>query len=211
MKIKRKILMLLMITLGLCLLNNIVKNKNEIIRVRRDINYTEKAVYPEDILGVKVKSEIIEVSRARPGVKRTIKYIVIHETDNYNRGVGAKNHAIFLKNNNTSATSWHYTVDDKEIYHHVPDNEIAHHVGDKAGNYYGIGIELCVNKDGNFENTFHNGAKLVAYLIKEYGLDITSIKMHHHFIDKDCPNKILKDKRFLEFKGLVRKYFDDLS
>ena len=42
--------------------------------------------------------------------------------------------------------SWHYTVDDHEIYHHLPDDETAYHAGDgmekNGGNMNGIGIEM---------------------------------------------------------------------
>lgn len=115
-------------------------------------------------------------------------------------GVGAKNHAKFLKNNISAGTSWHYTVDSKEIYHHIPDNEIAYHAANDIGNEYGIGIELCVNQDGNFNKTFENATKLVAYLLKEYDLTINDIKTHHDFSGKDCPHLILKAGRISEFK-----------
>lgn len=168
--------------------------------------YTKESVFPDNVYGVPVKTMLIDEGVARPKTKRLIKYVVIHETDNFENGVGASNHATYLKNNNDSPTSWHYTVDDYEIYHHIPDNEIAHHAGDKEGNTYGIGIELCVNKDGNFDKTFDIGAKLVAYLLKSYGLDIDAIKTHHDFTGKDCPNKILKTKRLEEFKNKVKEY-----
>ena len=157
-----------------------------------------------------VYTELIDTgTNARNGQKRKIKYIVIHETDNYEQGVGAKNHAIYLKNNNSSATSWHYTVDDKEIYHHIPDNERANHAGNDVGNEYGIGIELCVNEDGNFEKTFDNAAKLVAYLLNEYNLTINDIKTHHDFSGKDCPHLILQNNRMEEFKAKVKYYYDN--
>jgi len=165
-----------------------------------DTRLTETSSFPTDVYGVPVHTELIEEdTNARPGTKRKIKYIVVHETDNFIAGTGAKNHAAFLSNNNEEATSWHYTVDDTEIYHHIPDNEIANHAGERTGNLYGIGIELCVNEDGNFEKTFDNAAKLVAYLIKEYGLTIDAIKTHHDFSGKDCPHSILEDDRMDEF------------
>lgn len=175
------------------------KSKNE-------LNITETSAFPDNVYGVPVYTELIDEGIARPTTKRLVKYIVLHETDNFINGVGAKNHATYLKNNNESSTSWHYTIDDHEIYHHIPDNEIAHHAGDKEGNTYGIGIELCVNKDGNFNKAFDNGAKLVAYLLEFYDLDITAIKTHHDFTGKDCPNNILKNKRLDEFKNTVNYY-----
>lgn len=184
---------------------NIENNETAI----KKLDYTEESVFPNNVYGVPVETEIIPEGVSRPTTKRLIKYIVIHETDNFEAGVGARNHATYLKNNNESPTSWHYTVDDHEIFHHIPDNEIAHHAGDKEGNTYGIGIELCVNKDGDFNKTFDNGAKLVAYLLKAYDLDIDAIKTHHDFTGKDCPNNILKNKRLDEFKNRVREYLSE--
>ncbi|MDE5830329.1 MAG: N-acetylmuramoyl-L-alanine amidase, partial [Clostridia bacterium] len=160
-----------------------------------------------EVYGTKVHTALIESgTEARPGKNRKIKYIVIHETDNTSKGADAKNHSEFLSKNNKTSTSWHYTVDQKEIYHHIPDNEVAHHAATEKGNLYGIGIELCVNEDGNFEKTFENGAKLVAYLLQEYNLEINDIKTHNDFSGKDCPHNILKANRMEEFKSKVKSY-----
>ncbi len=174
--------------------------------ITKKLDYTEESVFPDDVYGVSVITDIIDQSEARPMTKRLIKYIVIHETDNFEIGVGARNHATYLKNNNDREASWHYTVDDHEIYHHIPDNEIAFHAGSEDGNTYGIGIELCVNKDGKFNKTFDNAARLVAYLLKSYNLGIEDIKTHHDFTGKECPNKILKSNRLDEFKSKVKEY-----
>ncbi len=172
----------------------------------RVLSYTAKSSFPKDVYGTPVYTAIISEGPARPMIKRKIKYIVIHETDNFAKGVGAQNHANFLSYNNTSTTSWHYTVDDHEIYHHIPDNEIAYHAGEKVGNEFGIGIELCVNDDGDFTKTFENAAKLVAYLLKEYDLDISALKTHHDFSGKDCPHKILSTNRMPEFQTKIAYY-----
>ncbi len=166
---------------------------------------TEKSCFPADVYGVAVNGALVDSgTKARPGVKRKIKYIVIHETGNFSKGANAKNHAQYLlRTSKRDYTSWHYTVDEHEIYHHIPDNEIAFHAASKIGNYYGVGIEICVNEDGNFNTSFENAVKLVAYLIKEYELDIDSIKTHNDFSGKDCPHIILKYNRLDEFKNKV--------
>ena len=166
---------------------------------------TEKSVFPDNVFGVTVHTSILERGKdTRIGVKRKIKYIVLHETDNVDKGANAKCHANYLVKNSDFPKSWHYTVDSKEIYHHVPDNEVAYHAADRIGNLNGIGIELCVNKDGDFEKTFENATKLVAYLIKEYNLDINSIKTHQDFSGKFCPRNILQNNRLDEFKDKVK-------
>ena len=91
----------------------------------------------------------------RPGIKREVKFIVIHETGNPSEGADAKAHSDYLLNGGEGTTSWHYTVDDHEIYHHIPDSEVSWNAGDRrqepGGNMNGISIELCVNQDGDFE------------------------------------------------------------
>ena len=176
----------------------------------RQSNYNTADVnIPDELYGFKVKARLIQSgTQARTGKKRKIKYIVIHETDNTSVGADASNHAKYLSENNKTSTSWHYTVDDKEIYNHIPDNEVAHHAATEKGNLYGIGIELCVNEDGNFEKTFENGAKLVAYLLKTYNLNINDIKTHNDFSGKDCPHNILRDNKMGEFKEKVKKYIN---
>lgn len=200
------LLLLLFLVIGIFFL--LKKRREENKEEVKELRYTyQESVFPESVFTIPVYTELIdENTSTRPMTKRIIKYIVLHETDNYERGVGAKNHANYLKYNNDSSTSWHYTVDDYEIYHHIPDDEVAHHAKDDVGNQYGIGIELCVNSDGNFEATFENGAKLVAYLLKAYNLGIDSLKTHHDFSGKDCPHLILENNRLEEFKNRVRYY-----
>lgn len=211
----RALVILLIIVIILIVIRIIIKKESTEVAnfegnaLARESKINETSSFPTEVYGVPVHTQLIEEdTNARPGTKRKIKYIVIHETDNFIEGTGAKNHAAFLSDNNTEATSWHYTVDDTEIYHHIPDNEIANHAGVREGNLYGIGIELCVNGDGNFEKTFDNATKLVAYLIKEYDLTIEAIKTHQDFSGKDCPHSILEDDRMDEFIEKVEKLLD---
>lgn len=151
-----------------------------------------------------------EGSASRPGVLRDIKYVVIHETDNFSEGAGAAAHGAFLLNHaDTQELSWHYTVDDHEIYHHLPDNEAAFHASDhldkNGGNLNGIGVELCVNADGEYENTLLNGALLTATLLHEYNLSIRDVKQHRDFSGKICPARLIEDDRWEEFLAYVER------
>ena len=148
---------------------------------------SSEGIFPTEVFGVPVHTSLMSADiEARTAIKREIKYIVIHETDNTNEGANAERHSDYLNRGISGETSWHYTVDDTEIYHHVPDDEIAWHAGDTknpdGGNAHGIGIELCVNCDGDFEKTFENGAKLTAYLLCAYRLDITAVTQHADYI-----------------------------
>lgn len=177
---------------------------------------TKERPETDNIMGVPVTYDyILEDSGGRPGIRRKIRYVVIHETANHREGANAKAHSLYLQDGGDGSTSWHYTVDDHEIYHHVPDSEVAWHAGDKlknpGGNLNGIGIELCVNDDGDFEKTFDNGAKLTAFLLNEYSLGIEDVKQHYDFNGKNCPMTIRETDRWQEFLTLTEKYLHELQ
>ncbi len=162
----------------------------------------------ENAYGLTVVNNILpDESPLRTHIPRNIKYIVIHETGNPSSTANAQAHNHYLECNGDGSTAWHYTVDERIAYHHIPDDEIAYHAG--KGNRSGIGIELCVNQGGDFEKTFYNGAKLTAKLIDIYGLSVHSIKQHADFMDKNCPENIRNNDRWIEFLSLVQEYLEE--
>ena len=173
-------------------------------------------LYPESVLGVPMYTQLVaEGDSARPGIERHIKYVVIHETGNFAHGADAKRHSLYITENNKTDTSWHYTVDDHSIYHHIPDTEVAWHAGDSlkknGGNLCGIGVEICVNRDGDFEKAFDNAARLTAYLVENYDLSVDDVKQHGDFINKNCPQSIRDEGRTEEFKERVKKYLQEIK
>ena len=170
-------------------------------------------VYLNEALDVPVRTVLLtRGSAGRPGIEREIRYLVIHETANPGEGTGAKSHSNYLQaGGDGKGTSWHYTVDDHEIYRHVPDDEVAYHASSADGNTYGIGIELCVNEDGDFEKTFDNGARLAACLLKAYGLSANDLRQHGDFTEKNCPQTIRNTGRWGEFTQQVKGYLKGLE
>ncbi len=173
-------------------------------------------VFPEKVFDVPMYTQLVaEGDAARPGIERRIKYVVIHETGNFAKGADAEAHGVYLTENNRTTTSWHYTVDEDSIYHHIPDTEVAWHAGDSltknGGNLCGIGVEICVNRDGDFEKAFDNAAKLTAYLIKTYNLSIHDIRQHGDFISKNCPETIRNQGRSEEFVNLAHEYLKQIK
>ena len=163
-------------------------------------------------MAVSIIEQIIPSTNAnRPGGNYTKSYITIHETGNKAAGAGAKNHANWLSNGANGEIGYHYTVDDHEIYHHIPDNEKAWHAGDGAGgtgNLHSIGIELCVNTDGDFEQTKKNAAWLVAKLMEDYSIPIGSVVQHNHWSGKNCPQTIRETGTWEAFLALCRAELD---
>jgi N-acetylmuramoyl-L-alanine amidase len=121
-------------------------------------------------------------------------WISIHETDNTNKGADALAHAKLQYNGNVRVASWHFSVDDREIYQSIPTNEIAWANGDGrgTGNMQSISIELCVNRDGDFEKTKENAVWLVQYLMKKYSIPISNVVQHNRWTGKNCPRNLRK-------------------
>ena len=114
-----------------------------------------------------------------------MQYITLHDTGNPARGANALNHAKYLKNG--PSVSWHYTVDDIRVVQHLPDSESAWHTGTNKGNTTSIGIEVCINSDGNLKAAYDRAAVLCATLCRAHGIPAANIVQHNFWNGKDCP------------------------
>ncbi|KMN45813.1 S-layer homology domain-containing protein [Bacillus sp. LK2] len=170
-----------------------------------------------DIYGVPLKEMIVPTGNEniRPGYAMKPKYITIHETDNYSVGANARNHAQYLYSQATGTTdrsaSWHFTVDDKEIYQHLPLNENGWHAGDGAegtGNRESIAIEIAVNQDGDYNKAVENARKLAAYLMGELNIPLENVKKHQFWSGKNCPAIMIKNNAWEPFLQGTKAYYD---
>ena len=150
--------------------------------------------------------------RGRTGELRQIRWLVIHETGNTEAGADAAMHNRYLhsKEQKEIPLSWHYTVDDHQIYHHLPDAERGYHASDSSvkggGNECGIGIEICVNADGDYDKAVDNAAHLAARLLKQYHLTISDVKQHGDFTSKNCPERLRQGDRYAQFLEKIKQY-----
>lgn len=146
--------------------------------------------------GLRIQARYIDAGRKnRPGGVNPCGYITIHETGNAARGADAAAHGSYLNSaaGEAALVSWHYTVDDHAIVQHLPDGETAYHAGDGpkgTGNARSIGVEICVNADGDFAKARENAASLVRLLMEEHGIHIGHVVQHNHWNGKDCPYTI---------------------
>ncbi|WZY00370.1 N-acetylmuramoyl-L-alanine amidase [Bacillus sp. FSL W7-1360] len=137
----------------------------------------------------------------RPGTKIKPSYITVHETANTAKRADAASHARYLKNGAGGRdVSWHFTVDDHTIIQHLPTNEKGWHAGAEANNK-SIGVELCVNSDGDFEKTKKNAAWLIKKLMKEHRISLGNVVTHKHWTGKQCPARLLNE--WSTFKRLI--------
>ena len=148
-----------------------------------------------------IKTKLIQTNTAaRSGYALTPKYISIHNTGNTNVSADAENHAIYMQGSGKNSTaSYHYVVDDKEIYKLLPDNEVAWHAGDGengTGNRQSLAIEICENADGNLLNATNNAVELTVYLMKLYNIPLKNVVQHNYWSGKNCPNRIRKGEPY---------------
>lgn len=154
-----------------------------------------------------IEQDLIPVgSKNRPGRKNPMRYLTLHETGNESVGADARAHARYLK---TAAVSWHYTVDDTRAVQHLPDGEDAFHAGDGSGegNRASIGIEVCVNRDGDLAQAYRNTAELCRMLCQKHKIPYENIVFHHKWNGKDCPKNLRRNQPFSfeTFLALVRE------
>ena len=143
------------------------------------------------------------------GVKIKPIAIVIHETDNWNKGANALAHYNYWNTNSKANSSAHFVVDDSNIIQLAELDWRCWHVGDNRGysiysNDNTIGIEICVNAGGNYSKARQNCIDLVKHLLQVTGLKVTDVKRHKDVSGKKCPrNMIDNPSLWIDFKNQV--------
>lgn len=153
---------------------------------------------------VKIKKQLVSSRASTYGNGNAKKYITIHETANTNKGANAQVHAN-LQSNGYSA-SWHWSVDDKEAIQSFPHTVRCWHAGNTQGNNESIGIEICVNSDGNFKDAVKNAAALIKKIMKQEGIPLTNVVQHNHWSGKHCPTNLRNGSKGItwnQFKNMI--------
>ena len=170
----------------------------------------------------------------RPGLRmhyslRAVRGIVVHWTANRARGADANAHRSYF-NQGLRAASAHYVTDSERYVLCVPEREVAFHCGDRplgrykaAGqslmqgykgltpNFFTVGIELCVNADGDWTATYARGARLAAWLLRKHMLSPADLYRHYDITGKGCPQMMLKQAEWDAFKAAVRREWDGMD
>ena len=99
-------------------------------------------------------------------------YLTIHQTGNTAAGANAKAHHN-LQARSGIGYGWHWQVDDEMAIQTHDHAFKIWHAGDGRGkgNTESISIEICVNIDGDYNQSVENGAKLAAMILKEENID----------------------------------------
>lgn len=141
----------------------------------------------------------------------SIRYLVIHDTGNPNKGAGALAHQNYVENN-TRGASAHYFVDDKVIVQYVGDSLSAGSIGDGKGKYgitnaNSLSIEMCINSDGDYAKTYKNTVELAKNLMKKFNISIDRVVRHYDASRKSCPSHMKPNnwQKWWQFKEDIQK------
>jgi N-acetylmuramoyl-L-alanine amidase len=176
---------------------------------------------------MQITDMLLTNKNARPGTKITPRGLVIHWTANEGKGANAVANRNYF-NKPTTEASAHYIVDDKQIVRCLPENEMGYHVGAKQykpeavaklssyPNNCTIGIEMCVNADGNFQETYRRTVELAADILKRHGWGVDRLWRHFDITGKNCPAYFVSDDYGRKYTGLTAaqawaKFKDDVN
>lgn len=154
-----------------------------------------------------INKQLININYSQ-GRSITPEYIVIHETDNEDSGADAMANRNYFANHEEAQASTHFVVDDHQIVQCAELDWRCWHVGDNRGysditNSNSIGIEICVNSDGNYNQALENAIELTRYLMSELGLGIDRVVRHYDASGKHCPRRILDNGIWEEVKSKI--------
>ena len=123
---------------------------------------------------------------------KKIEWIVIHDTGNANPGANAQSHYNYFNSGNRNSSA-DFFVDDKGVLC-VNDYSKYYtwHCGDGKGkfgitNSNSIGIEICVNSDGDYAKVLANTIELVKELMDELHIPADRVVRHYDASRKNCP------------------------
>lgn len=156
-----------------------------------------------------IEKKLISMNYSK-GITIAPKYIVIHETANTNKGANALAHFNYWNTNPRAESSAHFVVDDTRIIQLAELNWRCWHVGDNKGhsditNSNSIGIEICVNSDGNYTKARQNAIELVRYLIPITRIPASRVVRHYDASGKRCPRKMLDNPSlWTDFKKAIQ-------
>ncbi|WP_044294475.1 N-acetylmuramoyl-L-alanine amidase [Robinsoniella peoriensis] len=141
------------------------------------------------------------------------RYIIVHNTDNFNAGANALAHAKAQYNGNFDNMSAHYYTDDGEtVYQAASNGSGCWHVGvNYGGRLFGtvnnkntIGVEICVQAGYDFDKAFNNTAEFVRQLMVETGIPAERVLQHYDVCAKNCPSQIRAKGLWEEFKRKIQ-------
>jgi len=170
-----------------------------------------------------IKNGLLTSRRNRPFLRNPERYtiydmkgVVVHWTANTMEGSNSWANRNYFNSTNRFASA-HYIIDAETVLQCLPENEVAFHVGardykpiglniaegDRNPNYFLIGVEMCVNEDGDWDTTYRNTVALVQKLLNRHNFTIFQLFRHFDITGKDCPRMMIDEEAWQAFRSDV--------
>ena len=141
-----------------------------------------------------------------------INYIVIHDTQNVSKGANADAHFKYFNGGNRNSSADFFVDDMKILQVNDYTKYCTWQVGDGKGRYgitnkNSVGVEICVNSDGNYQKAFLNAVELTKYLMKELDIPVERVVRHYDASRKNCPASMGGNgwTKWIEFKKALQE------
>lgn len=159
-----------------------------------------------------------------PRGNEKIKYIVIHDTGNSAAGANAQAHFNYFNGGDRSSSADFFVDSTQVLCINDYYKYYTWHCGDGHGKYgitnrNSIGIEICINSDGNQDMAITKTISLVKELMKELNIPIERVVRHYDASRKNCPASMSKNnwakwyefKQKLQTEGLTVSQYEELK
>lgn len=145
----------------------------------------------------------------------TIKYIVVHDTGNTGKGANAESHYKYFNGGDRGSSADVFVDDTQALQVNDWNKHYTWHCGDGHGAYgitnaNSVGVEMCINSDGNYEKAFARTVEVVKYLMATLGIDAEHVVRHYDASRKNCPASMSGNNRarWKEFKQRITEDID---
>jgi N-acetylmuramoyl-L-alanine amidase len=142
----------------------------------------------------------------KPIDPQKVRYVVVHHTANANPAWGIKEcHAWHKDGMGWAGCGYNYLVEQSGAAYFGRANELADYVGSHVAGYNSSSVGVCLA--GNYDQqtptpaNLLTVAKIVAKLLKRYGLSTKAIRYHSELAEKSCPGSKFPPRE--EFARLV--------
>ena len=155
----------------------------------------------------------------------SIKYIVVHDTGNTDKGADAERHYQYFNGGDRNSSADVFVDDHQAIKVNDWNKYYTWHCGDGHGKYgitnaNSVGVEMCINSDGDYEKAFDRTVAVVKELMQVLGVDADHVVRHYDASRKDCPMSMSGNgwarwnefkKRITETEGLTVTQYEELK
>lgn len=142
-------------------------------------------------------------------------YIVIHDTGNTGVGADAEAHFKYFNACNRSSSADFFADDTQVLQVNDYTKYYTWHCGDGKGkngitNHNSVGIEVCVNSDGDYDKAVANTIELTKYLMNLLDIPAERVVRHYDASGKNCPASMSKNNwaRWGVFKNKISESED---